>query len=247
MINQLSPAVLSLEQSEARCSNKIICEKGRDCYFDYGGSAQAPDCGPCTFSQCANIGINVEPSKPIVEAAQVAKVTVSLFNKGKTYARNLRLRIDLPLQTSVVKTTVAPPIKPHTPMTKAVPYGNSLYFIITSVAAGETRKFTVSYLINEGLSGFIYIKTSLDDKNNYYCDQVGPTVKVSFEKGPVCVIAGVCAAGSKCPTNNDVMMMMITGTSRERKHQCIPTKQDSSSIQFSSIRHMCESFHPFQQ
>lgn len=189
IINELDPAVVSLEQSEVKCSKKILCVKGQDCYFD-GGQGLVAYCGPCRATDCANIGITVEPSKPVVEAAQVAKVTILLFNKGKTNARNLRLRIDLPLQTSVVKTTVSPPIKPDTPMTNAVPYGNSLYFIIAPVAAGQTRKLTVSYLINEGVAGPIYIKTSLDDKNNYYCNQVGPTVKVS--KQSLYVLVGVC-------------------------------------------------------
>ena len=177
MLNSVSPAVLSVVQSEIKCSKQRICQQGQDCFFDYGvGLAQ---CDPCSDAGCANIIIAAEPIKPNVQASQVTKVTVTLTNNGQANVRNLRLRVDLPLQTSVVKATVSPPSKPSTPMCKAVPYGNSLFFIIASVAAGETRKFAISYLINDGVSGAQYIRTSLDDKYNYYCNQDGPTVKVS--------------------------------------------------------------------
>ena len=64
-------------------------------------------------------------------------------------------------------------------MTTPVPYGNSLYWIPVSVGAKSTRKFQLSYLVNDGVEGQKYIAVSLFNKANTYCDQMGPTVPVS--------------------------------------------------------------------
>lgn len=105
--------------------------------------------------------------------------TVEVTNHGSVNARNLLLRVDLPLNTSVIKSSETPPIKPRTPMTTPVPYGNSLYWTVAPVDAKSTRKFQLSYLVNDGVEGQKYIAVSLFNKANVYCDQMGPTVPVS--------------------------------------------------------------------
>lgn len=71
----------------------------------------------------------------------MSKFTVEITNHGSTNVRNLLLRVDLPLNTSVVKSSEMPLLKPRTPLLTPVPYGDELYWIAAAVDANQLVDF----------------------------------------------------------------------------------------------------------